>query len=229
MIKLRSAHWWVFVGIFLIIVAVTLQIKLKSNYTELKSLDPITTKELYNPQGNSVSGNPNGNITLVEFFDYNCGTCREMHSKITELATANPDLRIVYKEFLLFGEPSLAATSAALAAQKQGKYTQLQTAFTKATQPLTQDEVLKIAEQTGLNVKKLKVDMASSEIQKQVQANTQLAKKLGIDGVPAFILTNSVLAKNPEKTGIPQYVFKGSNHIEATLQHLIDQVKKDKT
>jgi len=226
--KLRSSYNFIFIGLILIALAITLQIKLGSTQTQLKPQDPITAKELYNPQENSITGNLHGNVTIVEFFDYNCKYCRQLHPKIKELITANPDLRVVYKEFLLFGAPSLIATSAALAAQKQGKYAELQEALFRATKPLTLEEVLKIAKEAGLNIKKLKKDMDKPEIQIQIQTNTALAAKLDIDGAPAFIVADSRMAETPEKINTPQYLFKSSNNAEIVLQELIDKVKRDK-
>lgn len=225
--KHRSAYYFIFIGIFFITTAVALQIKFSEKDLQLKPIDSKTAQELYNPQQNSAGGNPNGKITMVEFLDYNCSDCRDVYPKIKKLAAKNPDLRIIYKESLLFGTPSLPPTYAALAAQNQGKYTELQNAFITATQPLTQKEILNIAGKIGLNVEKLKTDMNSAKVQEQAKINTELAKKLGIDGVPTFIVTSSELAQDPEKKGVAQYLFKGTDQIEKNLQHLIDNVKRD--
>jgi protein-disulfide isomerase len=222
--KLRSSHFSILIGLAFLALAITLQIHFSRSNSLLELHDPTIIAVLYNPQGNSLAGNPDGEVTLVEFFDYNCKYCRLLHPKIQTLITANPGLRVVYKEFLLFGEKSIPATSAALAAEKQNKYLPMQNALLTATQPLTEEAVLKLAQAIGLNIKKLKKDMSDPKIQAQIQANTALASRLEIDGAPMFIVANSQIAKDPTNA-TPQYLFTGSDRAEIKLQQLIDKIK----
>lgn len=226
--KLRTSHWSIIIGITILAVAFILQTNLPSNrLSRLKPIDSATAVELYNPAGNSVAGNPNGTVTLVEFFDYNCKYCRQFHPKLLALAAKNPNLRIVYKEFLMFGPFSLPAAQAALAAQKQGKYLALQAALLSATHPLTQEEILSIAKTTGLDSKKLQTDMASPAIAQQIEHNNALVKTLHLQGAPAFIVTSSDIVKQPSHTDNPQYFHIGSGEqTESVLQKLITKVDK---
>jgi protein-disulfide isomerase len=77
---------------------------------------------LYEPAGNAIAGNPKGHITVVEFFDYNCGYCRMIYPHVTQLIKTNPNLRVIYREYPVLSEKSVLPAKAALAAQKQGKY-----------------------------------------------------------------------------------------------------------
>lgn len=178
---------------------------------------------VYNPQHNAIQGNPNGNVTIVEFFDYNCSYCRKLQPSIAKIVQKNPNVRVVYKEYLLFGESSKLATRAALASEYQGKYIQMHTALLRAENPLSEKEIMHIAQSVGLDTQKLAKDMNSAEVVQQVEKNNELIETLGIDGAPAFIIANSKVITDPKATS--QYIFIGSEDAAQNLQHLIDRVK----
>lgn len=192
----------------------------------LNSVDPKIASELYNPRGNAVAGNPDGAITLVEFFDYNCHFCRDFQPTLQKIITKNPDLRVVYKEYLVFGDFSLPATSAVLAAHAQGQYINLHDALLKATRPLNEDEVLRIAKQQGINTEQLKTAMASPKVQQQIAQNANLIDALKLDSVPVFIITSSRLAKDPRQNNLPQYLYLGSDGAEENIQQLLKKIRQ---
>lgn len=192
----------------------------------LNSVTPKMATELYNPQGNAVAGNPEGAITLVEFFDYNCHFCREFQPILQKIISQNPDLRVVYKEYLVFDAASLPATSAVLAAHAQGQYINLHNALLKATKPLDEQEVLRIAKQQGINAEQLKTAMASPKIQQQIAQNAELVDALQLDSVPVFIITSSRLAKDPQQSNLPQYLYLGSDGAEENIQRLLNKVRQ---
>jgi len=191
------------------------------------NITPSAAKALYNPGLNTVAGNPNGSVTLVELFDYNCPSCRKIQPVIEMMIKRNPDLRVVYKEYPLFGDVSLPPTKAVLAAQKQGKYLSLHGALLRATRPLTEAEVVRIAKVQGLDTKQLKKDMKSTEVLQQINANNALIQKLGLTGAPVIIVSNSNIAKEPKKyIKQPQYVRMGFDDAVKDIQTLIDKVKE---
>lgn len=145
-------------------------------------------KDLFNNPSSPVIGNSNGDITLIEFMDYQCAHCKDMGPVIDQLISNDPNLRVVYKEFPIFGPTSEFASKAALAAQKQGKYAAFHDALMKDDNPLTKDEVLKIAQQVGLDTNKLEKDANDSAIEKQLKDNMRLAQELGLLGTPAIII-----------------------------------------
>lgn len=154
----------------------------------------------------SVAGNPKGNVTLIEFFDYQCIHCKKMKPLINELIQKNPNLRVVYKEFPIFGKNSEDASKIALAAAIQGKYTTLQDALLKVDKPLDEDSILKIAQSAGLNMTKLKADMASKIVADAINANRKLADALHLMGTPAFIILstpNGQFKPNSEPLFVP--------------------------
>ncbi|MFT3742465.1 MAG: DsbA family protein [Gammaproteobacteria bacterium] len=175
-----------------------------------------TIQALYTPRGSSIAGNPNGKVVLVEFFDYNCAYCRALQPTVQRLIQKNPDLKVVYKEILLYDE-SLPATAAAFAATKQGQYLAMHRALLTARNPLTPIEVVKIAKRNGLNVAKLTADMATSQARTITNDNLALVRKLRIEGTPAFVIGTSTR---------PLYLFEGSERAEAALQSYINQAKR---
>jgi protein-disulfide isomerase len=143
-----------------------------------------------------VSGNPNGKVTVVEFFDYQCPHCVDMAPTITAIIKANPDVRIVYKDFPIRGPMSEFAARAAIAANLQGKYDVLSHAILTSNQPITQDLVFKLAQDNGLNVEKLKTDMNSKAVTDQLKANVELAKQLKLFGTPALFIGKTDATNN---------------------------------
>lgn len=139
--------------------------------------------------GNSyVGGNPRGDVTLVEFYDYRCPYCREAQATVNALIKADPNLRVVYKEFPILGPQSLIAARAAVAARNSSYYPAFHDALMTAPSPLTEDAVLKIAGSVGINVSALQLEMTLLDIDQIIAANHALAKDIGINGTPAFVM-----------------------------------------
>ena len=147
----------------------------------------FATPLLHQPN-DPVAGNPNGKISVVEFFDYQCPHCVDMAPVIEGVIKANPDIRIVFKEFPIRGPLSDLAARAALAANKQGKYYQFSHALLTSNQPLSEELIYKTAEKVGLNVDQLKKDINDPTISEQLKNNTKLAQDLKLFGTPAFFI-----------------------------------------
>ena len=146
------------------------------------------SEEILNDPAAPVGGNPAGDITLVEFFDYNCPYCRRVAPTVVELEEADPGLRLVYKEFPILGPGSQFAARAALAARKQGKYVPFHNALMRATNQVTEQTVMEIAREVGLDTEQLRADMQNPAIEEAIARNLQLADALGITGTPSFII-----------------------------------------
>ncbi|MEQ1616231.1 MAG: DsbA family protein [Hyphomicrobiaceae bacterium] len=138
-----------------------------------------------------VLGNLKGEISVVEFFDYNCGWCKKAVDEVNKLTKADPQVRVVMKELPIFGENSTIAAKAAMASLRQGKYWDFHIALMKEKQ-VTKDNVFKIAEKVGINVEKLKADMADPVIEAALKENASLAQELGIEGTPGFVIDSRV-------------------------------------
>jgi protein-disulfide isomerase len=171
------------------------------------------SEEILNDPAAPTGGNPAGDVTLVEFFDYNCPYCRRVAPTVTELEEADPDLRLVYKEFPILGPGSQFAARAALASRRQGKYVPFHNALMQATDQVTEATVMETAREVGLDTEQLRADMQDPAIQEAIGRNLQLASALGITGTPSFIIGEEV---------VPGAVDLG------TLQSLIAHARREK-
>ncbi len=166
----------------------------------------------------AIAGNPKGNVTLVEFFDYQCIHCKKMSPVISDLVKKDSSLRIVYKEFPIFGESSEFASKAALAAAMQGKYLPMHDALLKIDKHLDNKLVLATAKSVGLDMTKLQKDMDSKTVTDALDANRQLAEKMHLMGTPAFVVASTPAGQFNAKTE-PTFI-PGAASVEA-LQDLI--------
>jgi protein-disulfide isomerase len=139
-----------------------------------------------------VLGNVEGDVTLVEFFDYRCGYCRAMVEPMQSLLRGDPQLRIVMKEFPILGPDSLLASKAALAADLQGGYEAMHWALL-AENRIDETVIRRLAETQGLDVERLMQDMASDDIASHIQDNILLAQGLAINGTPSFVIGDTII------------------------------------
>ena len=147
---------------------------------------------LFKNNNSPVIGNKNAKVQIVEFFDYQCHHCKVASKTMNEILANNKDIRVVFKEFPIFGKPSLLAAKAALAAAKQGKYYAMHNALMANTQrPLTETVIERTAKNIGLDSKRLRNDMNSSSIHSQIRDNRALARIMGFSYTPVFIITNA--------------------------------------
>ncbi len=140
-----------------------------------------------------VLGNPEGDVTLVEFFDYQCGYCKRVLDDVFDAVEDDPDLRVVFKEFPILGPASMTAAQAALASRAQGLYDELHYALMEHRGQLSDDLIFAIAADVGLDVDQLRIDMQSDEVMGEIRANHALATAIGINGTPAFVIGNEVV------------------------------------
>ena len=133
-------------------------------------------------------GNLSGDVTVVEFFDYNCPYCRKAGKTIQALLASDENVRVIYREWPILGEASVYAARAALAARTQGKYEELHWALMNGEGRATEASILKIARDLGLDITKLKVDMNSPAVEAHIAQSSALARNLGFTGTPAFIV-----------------------------------------
>lgn len=143
--------------------------------------------------GDPVAGNPAGAVTVVEFFDYRCPYCKAVAKDMIATLQAEGDVRIVFKEFPILGPDSQMAAKAALAADKQGKYLAFHQALMDHKGVLDRDSLTDIAEEAGLDVELLQIDMESAEVETVIARNMALADTLDIGGTPAFIIGDTLV------------------------------------
>jgi protein-disulfide isomerase len=154
---------------------------------ELTAVVAARQEDIFNDPASPVGGNVAGDVTLVEFFDYNCPYCRQAAPIMQQLQQEDGGVRIVFKEFPILGPGSRFAARAALASQKQGKYVAFHSAMMTYKGQISESSTLEIAAQVGLDVEQLKRDMADPAIEAEIRSNFELADALRISGTPTFV------------------------------------------
>jgi len=148
----------------------------------------LQLKQIPNP---ILNGKKNG-ITIYEFFDYNCGYCKTVMQGLLNVFNDDKNISIVFVEFPILSESSLNASLAALAAHKQHKYRQFHINLMQHKGRITQNVLLKIAANIKIDLNQFKKDVSNSELMSIVNNNRKIAKKLNLQGTPAFIIGNSI-------------------------------------
>ena len=148
---------------------------------------------LFNQPHGPMLGNPDGAITIVEFFDYNCGHCRRSSRVIHDLLAADSQVRVVLREWPILGEGSRFAARASLAAQRQGQYQAFHRALMDLPGQATEASVINTASTLGLDVERLRRDMAAAEVDAHLALSDQLARALRLTGTPVFVVGNTLV------------------------------------
>lgn len=155
----------------------------KSQEAINKNLD-----KLLNDPNSPVGGNPKGDVTVVQFFDYTCSFCKMAQLHLEKFIEEDKNVRLVYKEYPILGPAAEEVSKIALASVAQGKYQAFHTALMASKERPSGEGALKIAKEVGLDVEKLKKDMASDKIQKIIDDNRKIAEAMGARGTPTFII-----------------------------------------
>ena len=158
-----------------------------------------------NPQS-PIAGNPKGDVTIVEFFDYQCGYCKAVMDRLLKTVKGDGKIRLVFKEFPILGPDSVFAARAALASRKQGKYSEFHELLMGFKGKLSQEAVFALAKSIGLDTKKLAKDMTDPKIRKIIARNFQLAQLLKINGTPAFIIGDQLVPGALSKQQLDAYI-----------------------
>jgi len=154
----------------------------------LKTLQMEMVKGLNAP----VLGNPKGDVTIVEFFDYNCPYCRQVAANLMRTVQSDGKIRLILLEFPILGAPSVVAAKAALAADIQGKYSEMHAALMAAETRHDEASIMAVATQLGLDTKKLKADMETKPVLERLATAFRHAEALGLQGTPAFIVGDAL-------------------------------------
>ncbi len=143
--------------------------------------------------GDPIAGNPQGDVTVVEFYDLRCPYCRKMLPVVAQLLQSDAKIRLVYKDIPILGPASLLGAKAVLAAQKQGGYQKLHDLIMAGPPAITETTLRADAGRAGLDWDKLQHDMNDPEIEKRLNENLDLAHQLGIEGTPAYVIGTKLL------------------------------------
>ncbi|OAN53160.1 protein-disulfide isomerase [Paramagnetospirillum marisnigri] len=169
--------------------------------------------EIFNNPDDPVAGNPKGDVVVVEFFDYNCGFCKQTFDPVLEAVKADKNTKLVMKEMPILGPDSVLAARVALVAKAQGqaKYDDVHRAFMKFRGRLDEKTIFRLAGEAGLNVEQLKKDINGPDIDRQLKKVSELARSLEIGATPTFIVGDRLLSSAVD---------------QSTLKQLIDNARK---
>ncbi|MDX2157157.1 MAG: DsbA family protein [Hyphomicrobiaceae bacterium] len=165
---------------------------------KLKTALQSNAAEIYRHADAPVAGNPSGDIPVVEFFDYNCGYCKRAFSDIAKLVEKDSKIKLVMKELPILSKGSEEAARVALAARMQGKYWQVHSALINLRGEVNEQTSLRAAEKVaGIDMARLKKDMASEPVSDEIKRVRDLAQKMGIQGTPHFLVGDRAIPGAP--------------------------------
>jgi protein-disulfide isomerase len=166
---------------------------------------------LYNDGFSFVAGNMDADVTIVEFYDYNCGYCKQVPAAFARLLDEDANVKIIYKELPILAPSSEYASMAAMASMKQGKFMEFHTALMKNKKELDEDLVMQIALSSGLDKDVLIKDMENPDIQTNIMQTKYLVQNIGLSGTPGFVIGDQL---------IPGYI------PYEKLKEIVDQVRE---
>ena len=147
-------------------------------------------------------------VTIYEFFDYNCGYCKSVVKTIMDVLSVDKKINFVFVEFPILSEQSYIAAKAALASKKQGLYNQFHLSLMKIKGRVDKEKVFSTAKKVGLDIDKLKLDMINPEIEQNLMKNREIAKLLGLNGTPAFIIGDIIYPGALESNNLKELIKK---------------------
>ena len=165
---------------------------------------------LFNSPRQVVLGNPQGDVTFVEFFDYNCGYCKRALSDMTTLLNTDSKLKVVLKEFPVLGPGSVEAAQVAVAVRMQDKtgkkYLDFHQKLLGGRGQVDKAKALAAAKDVGLDVARIEKDMKSDEVSKTLEESMKLAEALGLNGTPSYVIGNDVVIGAVGLAGLTQKI-----------------------
>lgn len=174
-----------------------------------QGMDRLVTQQaqglLHDPRS-PILGDPTGDVTIVEFFDYACPTCRATEPHLEALLKADPHVRIIAKEYPVLSPDSLVASRAALAAARQGKYAAYHQALLSYPGPLTPEVIFGVAQDLRLDLPRLRRDMDAAEVTDEINADLRLGQAIHAPGTPTLVAGGHILMRSPTEIDFPDLV-----------------------
>jgi protein-disulfide isomerase len=140
-----------------------------------------------------IKGNPEAEVSVVEFFDYRCPYCKAVAPSVDALLAEDKEVRVLLLEFPILGPESEFASRAAIAARLQGKYMPLHDAMMRHKGKLERDGVIELAKKAGIDTDRMLKDMQAPEVEQLIRQNYMLGEKLGVTGTPAFVIGDELI------------------------------------
>lgn len=172
----------------------------------------------------TVAGSEKPNVTVIEFFDYQCGHCQKMNPIIKELLNKNKNVKVIYREFPIFGKTSIVASQAAIAAGLQGKYVEMQQLLF-SEKKIDEKVVAELAKKAGLDMTKFQSDMKGQVVNDLINQNRKLAESMKLFGTPVFIVMAT--PNGQFNSSVQPVLIPGSTSLE-NFQAMINKVAEAK-
>ena len=160
---------------------------------EARAVAVLVNEDLVEDRASPVLGNPQGDVTMVEFFDYRCPFCKLMAPKLLRLIAADPQLRLVMKEYPILSPQSVTAARVALVASRHGRYAAFHRAMYGLDGPFDESKLLDVAKQVGLDPAVVRKEMNVPWIDAELRRNLALGQIIGITGTPTFVVDHKLL------------------------------------
>jgi protein-disulfide isomerase len=148
--------------------------------------------KIFNNPNSPIVGNAKGDVTVVEFYDYQCGYCKMSEVAIEKLLKEDKNVKFIYKDFPILGPASVDASKASFASMKQDRFMKFHNALMNKKDHVSDELITKTAKEVGLDVEKLKKDMTDPAIQKMIDENLELGSEVGVRGTPMFIINDKI-------------------------------------
>lgn len=188
--------------------SIALETEMRAEETERARVTLATMQDaIFDDPDNIVLGNPDGDVTLVEMFDYNCGYCRQVVADVLSLVDEDPNLRVILKEFPILSQGSVdAARIGVLVNRSEADYSAYHTELFAGRGAITAETALAAAEKLGLNRVLLELDMNADDVTAVLQRNYTIAQGLGVSGTPTFIIGNEVIPGAVDKSELSRRI-----------------------
>jgi len=160
------------------------------------SLVRDNAEQIFNDGFSFVGGNPDGDITLVEFFDYRCGFCKRAHPEVAKLLESDGNIRLIKKEFPILGEQSVLAARFAIAVKQlygDARYADVSNALIAFSGDISMPSLARMADLFDLDAAEIEGQMMSAEVSAEIQATRALAQALQINGTPTFVMQDELI------------------------------------
>ena len=161
---------------------------------EVTKLLADNRREIETPFAGAVAGNPKGDVTLVEFFDYACPYCRAGHADVKRLIADDPKLRVVYRDFPVLSEQSGEAALASLSAASQGRYAAFHDRMFEVPGKVAHERTIAMVRAAGLDEMRTARDLTNPALKAEVKKNLDLGRALGLTGTPTYIVGDKILS-----------------------------------
>ena len=159
---------------------------------EVTKLLDSNRKEIETPFAGAVAGNPDGDVSVVVFFDYACPYCRQGHADVGKLIAADPRVRVVYRDFP--APASEEAAIASLSAAQQGRYTRFHNAMFETPGKVGHERTIAMVRAAGLDEGRTARDLAAPALKAEIKKNLELGRALGLTGTPSYVVGNEILS-----------------------------------